>query len=75
MKLKTKKIVAKGVLVNFDISKVWYGLTDDSGTFLRDKNERTFLNLAISFVILVALLATIWLTAVKQGSLTFCEIN
>ena len=75
MNLKTKKIVAKGVLVNFDISKVWYGLTDDSGTFLRDKNERTFLNLAISFVILVALLPTIWLTAVKQGSLTFCEIN
>ena len=39
--------------MNFDILEAWYGQTDKDEEFLRRQNERSILNLGISFAILV----------------------
>jgi hypothetical protein len=59
--------------VNFGglVVLTWYGLTDSAGTFLINTFERSILDIAIPFDILVPLTLTTWLTAVKHESLDF----
>ena len=57
------------VLANFDIFEASYGQTDRHGTFMKNRFERSILDLAIPFDILVPTSSTICLTAIKYVSL------
>jgi hypothetical protein len=63
------------VIVIFGIREASYGWTDLDETFLRSTNGRSILNLEIPFDSYVSLRPTIWLTAVKQASLSFFQRN
>jgi hypothetical protein len=61
--------------VIFGISEASYGEKNADWTFLKHALERSTFDLTISFNNLVPLSPTIWLTAVKDESLSFFRRN
>jgi hypothetical protein len=52
-------------LANFDI-EASYGGTDGDGTFLKNRFERSILDLVIPFEFFVPISSTIWLTNIPE---------